>query len=173
MKFDECLLNALAPQIKIFACYNNMLCVRKSPTYYMLTNISDLSTIIHNPVFERAIVKLHGGCKKDLTATEKRQIGRFETSEDDDEEAVAAEGEPRNSAQMCWMSSEENMSACCNRPDNYRLTKHTFLTTYIVERLFSKAKLVLTNHRKSMNPRHLEQVRCLCFYARESFIVEP
>jgi hypothetical protein len=66
----------------------------------MKRHLSDDSTIIHNPVFERAIVKLQGGCEKDLTATGKRQIRRFETSEDDDEEAVAAEGEPRNRAQM-------------------------------------------------------------------------
>jgi hypothetical protein len=68
-----------------------MLCMRTFPTYYVLTNISDDSTIIHNPVFERAIVKLQGGCKKG---------GRFKTVEYDDEEAVAAEGEPRNRAQM-------------------------------------------------------------------------
>jgi hypothetical protein len=62
----------------IFVCYHKMLCVRTSQTYYMLTNINDDSTIIHDPVFERAIVKLQGGCEKDLTATEKRQIRRFE-----------------------------------------------------------------------------------------------
>ena len=40
--------------------------------------------------------------------------------------------------------------------DNYRLTKHILPTTNIVERLFSRAKLALTDHRKRMTPRHLE-----------------
>jgi hypothetical protein len=129
-----------------------MLCVRTSPTYYMLTNISDDSTIIHNPVFERAIVKLHGGCKKDLTATEKRQIGRFETSEDDDEEAVAAEGEPRNRAQML-LDEHRRKQARLLQSDKYRLTKHILSTSNIVERLL---RLALTDHRKIITPRHLE-----------------
>jgi hypothetical protein len=40
--------------------------------------------------------------------------------------------------------------------DNYRLTKHILPTTNIVERLFRRAKLALTDHRKRMTPRHLE-----------------
>ena len=49
----------------------------------------------------RAIVKLQGGgCEKDLNTREKLQIRRFETTEEDDEEVVADEGEPRNRAQM-------------------------------------------------------------------------
>jgi hypothetical protein len=92
----------------------------------MLTNISDDSTIIHNPVFERAVVKLQGGCKKDLAATEKRQIGRFKTSEDDDEARSGPQQlkvSPGTVRRCCWMSSEENAPPCCNRPDKYRLTK--------------------------------------------------
>jgi hypothetical protein len=42
--------------------------------------------------------------------------------------------------------------------DNYRLTKvqHILPTTNIVERLFCRAKLALTDHRNRMTPRHLE-----------------
>jgi hypothetical protein len=83
----------------------------------MKRHLSDDSTIIHNPVFERAIVKLQGGCEKDLTATGKRQIRRFETSEDDDEEAVAAEEAVSQGTERrcCWMSTVECEPACCNR----------------------------------------------------------
>jgi hypothetical protein len=92
----------------------------------MERHLSNDSTIIHNPVFERAIVKLQGGCENDLTATEKRQIRRFETSEDDDEEAVAAEGEPRNRAQML-LDEHRRKQARLLQPDNYRLTKHIYI----------------------------------------------
>jgi hypothetical protein len=44
-----------------------MLCVRTDISNILHAyNISDDSTIIHNPVFERAIVKLQGGGKKTL-----------------------------------------------------------------------------------------------------------
>ena len=121
----------------------------------MKRHLSDDSTIIHNPVFERAIVKLQGGCEKDLTTTEKRQIRRFETSEDEDEQAVPAEGKPRNRAQML-LDEHRRKQARLLQSDKYRLTKHILPTTNIVERLFSRAKLALTDHRKSMTPRHLE-----------------
>jgi hypothetical protein len=66
----------------------------------MRRHLSADATIIHNVDFERAIVKLQGGCEKDLNAREKLQIRRFETAEDNDEEVVAGEGEPRNRARM-------------------------------------------------------------------------
>jgi hypothetical protein len=96
----------------IFACYHKMLCVRTSPTYYMLTNISDDSTIIHNPVFERAIVKLQGGCVKDLTAKEKRHIRRFETSKDEIKRQSQLKVSPGTVRRCSWMSTEENKPAC-------------------------------------------------------------
>ena len=39
---------------------------------------------------------------------------------------------------------------------NYRSTKHIRGTTNSVERLFSRAKIVMTGQRKRMTPRHLE-----------------
>jgi hypothetical protein len=56
----------------------------------------------------------------------------------------------------CWMSREESKPARLVQSDNYRLTKHILSTTNIVERLFSLAKLALTDHRKHMTPRHPE-----------------
>jgi hypothetical protein len=100
-------------------------------------------------------VKLQGGCEKDLNAREKLQIGRFETTEDNDEEVVAGEGEPRNRARML-LDEHRRKQARLVQSDNYRLTKHIMPTTNIVEPLFSRAKLALTDHRKCMTPRHLE-----------------
>jgi hypothetical protein len=78
----------------------------------MLTNISDDSTIIHNPVFERAIVKLQGGCVKDLTAKEKRHIRRFETSKDEIKRQSQLKVSPGTVRRCSWMSTEENKPAC-------------------------------------------------------------
>ena len=38
----------------------------------------------------------------------------------------------------------------------YRPTEHVFPTSNIVERLFSRAKLVISDLRSSMTPQHLE-----------------
>ena len=43
----------------------------------------------------------------------------------------------------------------------YRETKHIACTTNMVERLFSRAKIVMTDLRKSMTPRHLELIMFL------------
>ena len=42
-----------------------------------------------------------------------------------------------------------------------RETKHFACTTNMVERLFSRAKIVMTDLRKSMTPRHLELIMFL------------
>jgi hypothetical protein len=98
---------------------------------------------------------LQGGCENNLTAREKVQIRRFETSEDDDEKAVADVGAPRNRAQILF-DEHRRKQARLLQSDKYRLTEHILPTTNIVERLFSRAKLALTDHRKQMTPRHLE-----------------
>ena len=41
-------------------------------------------------------------------------------------------------------------------PTKYRGTAHISSTTNVVERLFSRAKLAMTDLRKSMTPGHLE-----------------
>jgi hypothetical protein len=122
----------------------------------MRRHLSADATIIHNVDFERAVVKLQGRCEKDLNSREKLQIRRFETTENDDEEVVAGEGEPRNRARMLLDEHPRKQS------DNYRSTKHILPTTNIVERLFSRAKLALTDHRKRMTPRHPELLLIFC-----------
>jgi hypothetical protein len=120
----------------------------------------------------RAIVKLQGGCEKDLNTREKLQIRRFETTEEDDEEVVAAdEGEPRNRARML-LDEHRRKQARLVQSDNYRLTKHIFPATNIVERLFSRAKLALTDHRKLMTPRYLELLMFLRTYNRSLWNAE-
>jgi hypothetical protein len=98
---------------------------------------------------------LQGGCENNLTAREKVQIRRFETSEDDDEEAVADVGAPRNRTQML-LDEHRRKQGRLLQSDKYRLTKHILPTTNIVKRLFSREKLALTDHRIRMTPRHLE-----------------
>ena len=43
----------------------------------------------------------------------------------------------------------------------YRSTKHVLPTSNLVERLFSRAKRVMTDSRKCMHPKRLEEVLCL------------
>jgi hypothetical protein len=43
-------------------------------------------------------------------------------------------------------------------PSAYRSVKHVYSTTNIVERLFSRAKIVLSDLRNRITPRHLEDV---------------
>ena len=103
------------------------------------------------------------GNEHELTAGEKIQLRRFlkedapaedGDEEDDDEEeeegglAVAQRLHDRNQARK--------RARMMRTSSKYRSTKHVCSTTNMVERLFSRAKLVMTDLRGSVYPRNLE-----------------
>ena len=57
-----------------------------------------------------------------------------------------------------------------NVASRYRSLNHLLPTSNIVERLFSRAKLVMTDQRKSMTPYHLE---CVLFLRCNYFLWNP
>ena len=67
---------------------------------------------------------------------------------DDDDFNV---GDMRHSVQ-----SEEKEAEARSKKSRYRSTKHIFTTSVIVECLFSRAKMILEDIRKSMSPWHME-----------------
>ena len=98
-----------------------------------------------------------------MTASEKNQLRRFMKedvpAEDGDEEeeegglAVAHQLHDRNQARK--------KARTMLTSSKYRSTKHVCSTTNMVERLFSRAKLVMTDLRISMHPRNLEMLMLL------------
>ena len=114
--------------------------------------------IVHNKDFERAVVLVQGGQEQELKRAEKDQIRRFLIDEDDEysDENDTEEDRDRNAAQKLLDENRERKRARFQKPTRYRCMNHIHPTTNKVERLFSRAKLVLTDMRKRMTPRHVE-----------------
>ena len=114
--------------------------------------------IVHNKDFERAVVLVQGGQEQELKRAEKDQIRRFLIDEDDEnsDENDTEEDRERNAAQKLLDENRERKRARFQKPTRYRCMNHIHPTTNKVERLFSRAKLVLTDMRKRMTPRHVE-----------------
>jgi hypothetical protein len=120
-------------------------------------HLSADAAIVQNKNFEKGVVKLQQGNEHELTAGEKIQLRRFlkedapaedgdeEDDDDDDEEeegglAVAQRLHDRNQARK--------RARIMRTSSKYRSTKHVCSTTNMVERLFSRAKLVMTDLRR-------------------------
>ena len=72
----------------------------------------------------------------------------FESNDEDEDDAVKVH--------LQYERSKELQQA--HGSSRYRQTNHIACTTNMVERLFSRAKIVMTDLRRSMTPRHLQMI---------------
>ena len=72
----------------------------------------------------------------------------FESNDDDEDDAVKVH--------LQYERSKELQQA--HGSSRYRQTKHIACTTNMVERLFSREKIAMTDLRRSMTPRHLQMI---------------
>jgi hypothetical protein len=114
--------------------------------------------IVHNSTFEKGIAKIQNGMESTLNRSEKAAVLRFLKVE---MVGVVAEEEEaadpvRNPAVAALEEHRALKRARLSQSTQYRSTEHIFNATNIVERLFSRAKLIMTDPRKCMSPRRLE-----------------
>ena len=101
--------------------------------------------IIHDKMFERAIERLHAGEKiDDLPLNLKRKVEHFKSPA----AASAAPADPNRhflsvALDECVQGSEVSF-------------QHFLRTNNISERIFSRCKLIMTDHRRLMDPSTLE-----------------
>lgn len=106
-------------------------------------------------------MKIQRGDERLLSTHEKNQVKRFLRSRDilDDNE-VGEEEKLENSdfaSDIVRTSlSRKRMRISNNAGSSYKCTNHINPTTNVCERLFSKARLIMSHLRKSMSPYHLE-----------------
>ena len=100
----------------------------------LVRHLGDTGAIVANAEFERGIVMLQMGQEPSLTRGEKHQIRRFLKSIEGDDEVNERDGNHR-----------DRKKARVAPPSVYRSVKHVFSTTNIVERLFSRSKIVLSD----------------------------
>ena len=116
------------------------------------------AAVVHNPQFENAIVKLQKG--EELSTNEKRVLSVFKcgavVQSEGDEERLSYE-------ERLLRRVEESKTPSNKRNASFRNTFHVSPTSNIVERLFSRAGLVMRPHRRSMDPSTLEMLFLLRF----------
>ena len=115
--------------------------------------------IIHSRHFERAVCKVQQGVEGSLSRAEATAIQVYKISESDENENEIVTP-PIRVRSLAEEALEEAYAAkkakTTTKASKYRSMNHIAPTSNIVERLFSRAKLVMTDQRKIMAPYRLE-----------------
>jgi len=107
--------------------------------------------------FEAGIVKIQENLEVLLTPEEAEAVYIFKIPEVVNADEVAAVNETSLVQQI--LEEQTAREAKINQGTSaYRSTKHVLPTSNLVERLFSRAKRVMTDSRKCMHPKRLEEV---------------
>ena len=129
------------------------------------THLDANASIVHNKSFERGVIRLQKGVPEaSLTADEKRSLLGFlkddvTTDNNNNEEASVTpddEDEEMGFADVIIESEREAKKARLECQSKYIGFDWIPPTSNVVERLFSRAKIIMTERRQRMTPRHLE-----------------
>jgi len=120
----------------------------------MKTHLAADAPIVHNRDFENAIIKIQTNREDRLTPAEKRAVKVFLLDRD-------YEDEPGEESFTEMMSRLEEEAKAPKGKSKYRSLAHISPTSVVVERLFSRAKLIMTPHRRRMDPSTLEMLLLL------------
>ena len=111
-------------------------------------------TLVTHPVWESAIVKLQNNQEDRLTAAERREVKIYLLPDAPPEVHEGFGDDDFNVGDILF--NQEKEAEARSKKSRYRSTKHIFTTSVIVECLFSRAKMILEDRRKSMSPWHME-----------------
>ena len=125
---------------------------------YPLSELKKDSYLINNKAFENGIIKLQGGEESLLNRSEKEAVSIFllpNAGADigDDDEANDEAGYAERILDEAHKEKRRKVDS-----SKYRSTIHVLPQSNLCERLFSLAKLIMTDLRQSMNPSTLNDV---------------
>jgi hypothetical protein len=123
--------------------------------------LSPTASIVNNPAFETAIVKLLRN-EAPLNDSDKAQLSRFEVQNGNNEHNTATDGmEEEEELEVGVLAALKNHRKRQRENQLYIDMKLLPVTSNIVERFFSQVKLTLTYLRNSLLPSTLEIVMFL------------
>ena len=117
-----------------------------------LHHLHENDNVVNDKAFEKAIVKLQGGKEDQLTTAEKNVVKFFKKPQ-----SAAAEdaAEPEMSfSEKSLLGSQLSKRAHTDK-SSYRSVSHVTSTSLICERLFSRAKQIMSHLRSHMDPDSL------------------
>ena len=126
----------------------------------MASQLGKDSDIVHNKNFKNGIVKIQDGEENKLNANEKESVKIFlfanNNSGRDEEMTMDNEESFVDSTLKAALVKKKKAT-------KYHSTKHVSPTSNICERLFSRASIIMTPNRRSMDPDMLEMIIMLRF----------
>ena len=127
--------------------------------------LSSTASIIHNHSFEIAVAKVQGNEITKLTKNEKNEINFFLLDEDEDQNSDNCEEDNEMDllGEALDEADENAKKRIKTRAYLYRSLMHISPTSNIVERLFSRAGIIMRPHRRLMDPSTLEMLLLLRF----------
>jgi hypothetical protein len=121
----------------------------------MRSHLAPDAPVVHNKDFENAVIKIQTNKEDKLTRAEKKTVEVYLLDPVEEDEAEMKEDYAMRMARL-----EEEAKAPKGK-SKYRSLAHIAPTSVIVERLFSRAKLIMTPHRRCMDPSTLEMLLLL------------
>ena len=131
---------------------------------YPLSQLKANSVLVNNPPFENGVIKIQSGNEDRMSRAEKDAVSRYLKP------AVAAagnaekEGEPpaqhkAYADRVLSMAQQDKRQRIDT--SKYRTTIHVLPQSNLCERLFSHAKIIMSDRRKHMKPQTLNDVLLL------------
>lgn len=135
------------------------------------TYLSDTAPIIHNRDFERAVTKVQSNDESSLTRAEANSIKHFllSNTDDMDNDDIDDSNSTEDDEDIHFISnvlkeaSSRKEARVASTVTKYRSMNHIVSQSNICERLFSHAKIIMTDQRKHMMPYRLEGLLFLNF----------
>jgi hypothetical protein len=121
-----------------------------------LKSLKKNASIVNDPNFENAIVKIQGGQESTLNPSEKAAV-RHLLKVPEVAGSPNAEIPTRSFADSILEDARASKSSR-TETSKYRSTDHVAATSNICERLLSQAKLIMSDLRRSMDPDTLSKV---------------
>lgn len=121
----------------------------------MERHLSANADIVADKNFDNGIVKIQKGEEGTLNHREKAAVSRFELQGDEEEEEDTDVDEEDYLGDVLANSKKRKADNTIAK-SKYRSTNHVAVTSNMCERLFSNAKNIMQDKRKSMSPYHLE-----------------
>ena len=123
-----------------------------------LVHLQRNGAIVNDKAFENAIVKIQGNAEGDLSTHEKAAVAIFKIPTTAAPAAAAEPATPDVSFFQRAQQRSEDKKRKRVEKSSYRSTEHVSATSNICERLFSAAKLIMTDLRKHMDPDTLNMI---------------
>ena len=141
-------------------------CERAAATagQYPLSQLKANSVLVNNPPFENGVIKIQSGNEDRMSRAEKDAVTRYlkpavTAAGNEEKEGEPPEQHKAYADRVLSMAQQDKRQRIDT--SKYRTTIHVLPQSNLCERLFSHAKIIMSDRRKHMKPQTLNDVLLL------------